>query len=79
MTEQNPAPHLCEEWLVDLHPRVGTLCQRLPAPPPGVVHRRVGVGDTAEEHRSLEVELLLCFADALMDGDHRVVEVCVGV
>lgn len=67
--------HLCEERLVDLHPGVGALCQRLPAPPPGVVHRWVGVGDTAKKHRPLKVEMLLRLADALMDRYHRVVQV----
>lgn len=67
--------HLREERLVDLHPRVGALRQRLPAPPPGVVHRWVGVGDTAKKHCPLKVELLLCLADALVDRYHRIVQV----
>lgn len=68
-------PHLCEKRLVDLHPGVGALRQHLPPSPPGVVHRWVGVGDAAKEHRPLEVELLLRLADALMDRDHRVIQV----
>lgn len=47
----------------------------MPAPPPGVVDRWVGVGDTAEEHGPLKVELLLSFTDALVHRDQRIVQV----
>lgn len=67
--------HLCEERLVDLHPRVGALTQGLSAPPPGVVDRWVGAGHAAQEHRPLKVELLFRLADTLMDRYHRVVQV----
>lgn len=67
--------HLCEKGLVDLHPGVGALRQRLPPSPPGVVNRWVGVGDAAKKYRSLKVELLLRLANTLMHRDHRVVQV----
>lgn len=68
-------PHLCKKRLVDLHPGVGALRQHLPASPPGVVDRWIGVGDTTKEHRPLKVELLLRLTDALMDRDHGVIQV----
>ncbi|TNN87380.1 hypothetical protein EYF80_002581 [Liparis tanakae] len=62
------APHLGEEGLVDLHPGVRALRQRLVAPPPAVEHRRVGGGHAAQEHCALRVELLLGLAHTLTDS-----------
>lgn len=67
--------YLCEEGLVDLHTLVGALREDLAPAVPAVTHGRVGVGDTAQEHRALVVELLLGLADALVHSHHWRVQV----
>lgn len=75
-SSSGPQAYLGEEGLIDLHSLVGALRQVLPAAPPAVTHRRVGVGRAAEEHRPLVVELLLSLAHTLMNCHHGVIQIC---
>lgn len=67
-------PHLSEKGFIDVHARVGALRQHLPSSPPRVQNGRVGVGDTAQKHRPLKVELFLCLAHALMHRNDGIIQ-----
>lgn len=71
-----PLSYLCEERLVDLHALVRALRQDVSPTMPAVADGGVGIGDAAQEHRPLVVELLFCFSYTLVHGDHWVIKVC---
>lgn len=71
-----PLSYLSEKRLVDLHSLVRALRQDLSPAMPAVADGRVGIGNAAQEHSPLIVELLLSFSYTLVYCHHRVIKVC---